>query len=96
MTSKNKRITFAEAAKNDAQRTKRRIEGEDNSAFRSLGFMGMVGWSVAVPLVLCTAGGVWLDRHVPMSFSWTLSLMAGGLVLGCTIAWHWVDTTRKG
>jgi ATP synthase protein I len=34
--------------------------------------------------------GAWLDRHMSTTHSWTLALMAAGLVLGCANAWHWV------
>jgi ATP synthase protein I len=34
--------------------------------------------------------GVWLDDRHPQKFSWTLTLLFAGLVLGCFNAWHWV------
>ena len=55
-----------------------------------LGLMGVVGWSVVVPTLLGAALGLWLDRHYPGGRSWTLALMAAGLVLGCFNAWIWV------
>lgn len=56
-----------------------------------LGMMGIIGWSVAVPTLLGTALGIWLDARYPNSaHSWTLALLVAGLVLGCANAWHWV------
>jgi len=55
-----------------------------------LGLMGIVGWSIVVPTLLGAALGVWLDRHYAATHSWTLALMAAGLVLGCFNAWIWV------
>ena len=55
-----------------------------------LGMMGLVGWSVAVPTLLGTALGIWLDKHHPGSHSWTLALLVAGLMTGCLNAWHWV------
>ena len=55
-----------------------------------LGLMGIVGWSVVVPTLLGAALGVWLDRHYAGTHSWTLALMAAGLVMGCFNAWIWV------
>jgi ATP synthase protein I len=55
-----------------------------------LGMMGMVGWSVAVPTLLGTALGLWLDNRYPGSHSWTLMMLAVGLALGCLNGWHWV------
>ncbi|MFI4981876.1 MAG: AtpZ/AtpI family protein [Nevskiales bacterium] len=55
-----------------------------------LGMIGLVGWSVVVPTLLGTALGIWLDKHHPGGRSWTLALLAAGLVIGCINAWHWV------
>jgi ATP synthase protein I len=56
-----------------------------------LGMMGLIGWSVVVPTLLGAALGLWLDSAHPAGHSWTLALMAAGLVLGCFNAWRWVD-----
>jgi ATP synthase protein I len=53
----------------------------------SLAIIGMVGWSVALPTLLGAALGAWIDHRWPSRFSWTLMLLIGGLVLGCTNAW---------
>ena len=56
-----------------------------------LGMMGLVGWSVAVPVLVAAGLGLWLDANHPVGHSWTLMLMPVGLVLGCVNAWHWVS-----
>jgi ATP synthase protein I len=71
----------------------RKLQAQRNPApgvWFGLGLMGMVGWSVVVPTLLGAALGLWLDRHYPGGRSWTLALLAAGLVLGCFNAWHWV------
>jgi ATP synthase protein I len=60
-----------------------------------LGMMGLVGWSVAVPTLLGTALGIWLDKHYPGNHSWALTLLIIGLTLGCLNAWHWVAKEIK-
>jgi len=60
------------------------------TVWSGLGMMGMVGWSVAVPTLLGATLGLWLDKHHPGGHSWTLTLLAVGLGLGCFNAWHWV------
>jgi ATP synthase protein I len=55
-----------------------------------LGMAGLIGWSVAVPTIGGALFGLWWDRHHPGGHSWTLALLAVGLVLGCANAWHWV------
>ena len=54
------------------------------------GMMGLVGWSVAMPTLLGTALGIWLDKRYPSVHSWTLSLLIIGLFIGCLNAWYWV------
>ena len=60
-----------------------------------LGMMGLIGWSVVVPTLLGAALGIWLDVHYPGSHSWTLALLAAGLVIGCWNAWRWVVKEDK-
>jgi ATP synthase protein I len=55
-----------------------------------LGMMGMIGWSLTIPTLLCVALGIWLDHRYPGRHDWTLALLAAGLAIGCLNAWHWV------
>jgi ATP synthase protein I len=57
--------------------------------------MGLIGWSVVVPTLLGALLGIWLDKSNPGSFSWTLSLLVIGLVIGCLNAWRWVTKEEK-
>jgi len=59
------------------------------------GMMGLIGWSVAVPALLGTALGIWLDKHYPGKHPWTLALLVAGLSIGCLNAWHWVAKEEK-
>ena len=78
------RICAKEARKLKARR--KSVQG----VWIGLGAMGVIGWSVAVPTLLGAASGIWLDRHAPRPYSWTLTLLMAGLFVGCGIAWHWV------
>ena len=53
---------------------------------------GFVGWSVTVPTLIGAALGIWVDRHYPSSYSWTLMLLLIGLIIGCLNVWHWIDS----
>ena len=55
-----------------------------------LGMMGLIGWSVTVPTLLGAALGFYLDKRFPGSYSWTLTLLIIGLIIGCANAWHWI------
>lgn len=61
------------------------------SAWYGLGMFGLVGWSVAVPIVAGTALGVWIDARWQGERSWTLVLLLAGVALGCLNAWYWVS-----
>ena len=49
--------------------------------------VGLIGWTVVVPMLIGIAVGTWIDRTWPSRFSWTLMLLVGGLGLGCVNAW---------
>jgi ATP synthase protein I len=71
-----------------------RRQGEQKAWF-GLGMFGLVGWSVAIPTLICIAIGVWLDRTVTGRYSWTLLLLGAGIALGCFNAWFWVSKERE-
>ncbi len=65
------------------------------SIWFGLGMSGMIGWSVTVPIVIGAVIGMYVDKHYPSRFSWTLMLLLLGLILGCANAWHWVASEQK-
>lgn len=78
---------IARKARRMAEARKRRRE----SAWYGLGMFGLVGWSVAVPVVAGVTLGAWIDRRWPGEVSWTLTLLLVGAVLGALNAWYWVQ-----
>lgn len=83
------KIGAAEARK---LRTKRRgVQG----IWLGLGMFGLIGWSVAIPTLLGTLLGAFIDNHYPGVHSWTLTLLIIGLFIGCLNAWHWVAREEK-
>ncbi len=71
------------------------LRKKNSTVWFGLGMMGMVGWSVAMPSLLGAGLGIWLDKTYPQSFSWTLSCLLTGLVIGSVIAWYWVAKEDK-
>ncbi|NJN82278.1 MAG: ATPase F0F1 [Caldilineaceae bacterium] len=67
----------------------------NRSVWFGLGMFGMIGWSVAIPALLCIAIGVWIDAMWPSRYSWTLMLLFVGVVLGCLNAWYWLTRERQ-
>lgn len=93
-TKPNKETSFSEViGKKENLRLK--AQRDSKSVWAGLGLFGMVGWSVVVPTVLGAVIGIWLDRKFDESFSWTLSLLLAGLMIGCVLAWNWVQKENK-
>ncbi len=75
------------------EKEKRKISAQSNdqrSVWFGLGMFGMVGWSLAVPTLLGATLGMWLDKNYAQSFSWTLTCLILGLVMGGAVAAHWI------
>ena len=87
----NEHRFFQQVAEKEKRKLKAQHEKKE-SALIGFGMFGMIGWSVAVPVLLGTAFGIWLDKHHPQSFSWTLTCLISGLMMGCIIAWNWINT----
>ncbi|WP_066379541.1 MULTISPECIES: AtpZ/AtpI family protein [unclassified Anabaena] len=68
---------------------------EDRSIWFSFGMIGVVGWSVAIPMLLGIALGIWIDSRWPSRYSWTLMMLFVGIVLGCLNAWYWVQQESR-
>ncbi|MEC9311880.1 AtpZ/AtpI family protein [Pseudophaeobacter sp. 1A16562] len=81
----------AEEIVRKARRKQAAQKHPQRSALYGLGMFGLVGWSVAVPVVLGVALGVWIDGRVQSHRSWTLILLLAGAALGCLNAWYWVQ-----
>lgn len=79
----------------DKVRRKQRHQRESTKIWFGLGTFGMVGWSIAIPTVIGIALGIWLDENFAGDMSWTLTLLFGGVILGCANAWYWVEKERK-
>ncbi len=73
----------------EARKIKARRE-KDRGLWFGLGMFGLVGWSVVIPTLIGTAIGVWLDKLLQDSYSWTLMGLAAGVIAGCFNAWYWV------
>ncbi len=74
-----------------ARKLKARREGT-KSVWFGLGMSGLIGWSVTIPTLIGAAIGLWVDKHYPSTYSWTLMFLLVGLFIGCLNAWRWVDS----
>jgi ATP synthase protein I len=78
-----------------ARRKSRARRRGDRSLWFGLGAFGVIGWSVALPTLLGLALGLWIDARWPGGVSWTLTLLFGGLIVGCASAWYWLSFERR-
>jgi ATP synthase protein I len=94
-TGKNNQDLFSKQVGEKAQRKLKALHNDNKSVWFGLGMMGIVGWTITVPTLLGAALGIWLDKNHPTTFSWTLSLLILGLLVGCLTAWHWITKEHK-
>ena len=64
---------------------------KQGSLFFGLGMFGTVGWTIAIPTLLATLLGRWLDSQYHGQISWTLTCMLLGMAIGCVVAWGWIN-----
>lgn len=91
----NKENDFSRRIAEKEKRKLTALREKNGTVWFGLGMFGMVGWSVAVPALLGALLGIWLDRHYPETFSWTLTFLIIGLFTGSIIAWYWVTKEDK-
>ncbi|MGM0396719.1 MAG: AtpZ/AtpI family protein [Bacillota bacterium] len=68
-----------------------RAKREGKEIMFGMGVFGIIGWSITVPTLLGVALGLYLDARFQVRFSWTLTLMFAGLIMGCYNAWRWIN-----
>jgi ATP synthase protein I len=94
-TGKNNQDLFSKQVAEKAQRKLKALHNDNKSVWFGLGMMGIVGWTITIPTLLGAALGMWLDKEHPNTFSWTLTLLIIGLLVGCLISWHWILKEHK-
>lgn len=67
-----------------------KAQDEGDEIMFGLGVFGIIGWSVSLPTVMGIALGVFLDKRFTQGFSWTITLLFAGIVLGSFNAWKWI------
>jgi ATP synthase protein I len=91
----NKQDFFSHAV---AEKANRKLTAQSRNPYNvwsGFALFGIVGWSIVFPTLLGTILGVWLDKNYGQSFSWTISFLLMGLVVGCIVAWKWVVKENK-
>jgi len=68
---------------------------EPSRFWYDFGRYNLTGWSIVLPTLGGIFLGYWLDQNHPTRFSWTITLMMVGLLLGCLNAWYWISRLYK-
>ena len=78
------------AAERAALRTARGQETPEPSLASRLGQIGVLGWAIVAPILLCLLLGRWLDRalHTGIFFSAPAVMIGAGV--GLWAAWRWM------
>lgn len=82
------------AAEEIARKARRKQQAQrqpERNPLFGLGMFGLVGWAVAVPVLVGIAVGAWIDSRLASDRSWTLILLLAGAGLGCLNAWYWIQ-----
>jgi ATP synthase protein I len=91
----DKETLFSRQVGAQAARKLKAQRGAASSIWFGMGMSGLIGWSVTIPALVGAALGIWVDKHYPSPYSWTLMLLLIGLIVGCFNAWHWVASEYK-
>ena len=67
----------------------------NRSIWFGLGMFGIVGWSVAVPTLVGTAIGVWIDSRYYKPFFVDTNATVQGVLFGSINAWYWINRAGK-
>lgn len=78
-----------------AERLEKMRQGSSYSPLQGFSAFGVIGWSVTLPTVGGALLGMWLNKVAPQTFSWTITLILGGLVLGILFAASWISEQNQ-
>ena len=88
-----------EAFRTEIEKKRRRLlrakQNKEKGLWFGLGMFGLIGWSIAIPALIGTAAGIWLDTHTSSRYSWTLMLLVLGVFIGALNAWFWVSKEQR-
>lgn len=86
---------FRQTVGSKAQRKIRARQKGTVGAWSAFGAMGAVGWLVALPVVLGSLFGAWLDYRWPAKINWTITMLGAGLAIGCLFAGIWMNREKN-
>ncbi len=82
------------AARRAVEREERGRETPEPSLGARLGQIGILGWTIVVPTLLCLFIGRWLDRKFMTGVFFSATFLMVGVAIGFWSAWRWMH--RRG
>lgn len=79
---------FETTVRKQRERIERGRKEKGQSFWHYVGLIGVVGWSIVLPMVAGGFLGIWLDRKYQVGSKWTLWLLLLGLCIGVFNAWR--------
>ena len=85
----------AQAAQRAASRERTGRENPEPSLGARLGQIGILGWTIVLPILLCLALGRWLDRLAGTRVFFAAPLLMIGAGIGLWSAWRWMHRQQR-
>ncbi len=95
---KSRKLKSEEFRKSVGSKEQRKMRAEQKGpigAWSAFGSMGSVGWLIALPTVLGSLLGVWMDHRWSTKINWTLTMLGAGLFFGCMCAGIWMNREKN-
>ena len=83
---------LAKVARRAVERDARGRETPEPSLGARLGQIGVLGWTIIIPMLLALFAGRWLDRALQTNVFFSGSLLMAGAAIGFWSAWRWMHT----
>ncbi len=84
---------LAEAARRTAERAAEGARHPEPSLGARLGQIGVLGWTIVMPILVGLLVGRWLDKALRGGVMFTAALILVGSATGLWAAWKWMQRT---
>lgn len=81
---------LGEAARKAAEREELKTHDPEPSLARRFGQIGILGWTIVIPLLAAVFFGGLLDRWLGTGITFTAALTLAGAALGLWLAFRWM------
>lgn len=90
MADEDPKESLAEAARKAARLAEQRRSNPEPTLGARLGQIGVLGWTIVVPTLLCLVIGRWLDKRLGTGVFFSAPLLMLGAAAGLWFAWKWM------